>query len=120
MNLAKVPIPEMVASVTAVTALVIALAGMTKVLSTASGGLTKKVLILLAMAIAVYILAKAVTKIASIPIQQMAVAGAVIVGLTVAISLMGRIMGEVKTKASALLAMVGCCRCSLYSRQGRC
>lgn len=73
-NLAKVPIPEMVASVTAVTALVIALAGMTKVLSTASGGLTKKVLILLAMAIAVYILAKAVTKIASIPIQQMAVA----------------------------------------------
>lgn len=106
-NLAKVPIPEMVASVTAVTALVIALAGMTKVLSTASGGLTKKVLILLAMAIAVYILAKAVTKIASIPIQQMAVAGAVIVGLTVAIGLMGRIMGGVKTKASKLLAMVG-------------
>ena len=106
-NLAKVPIPEMVASVTAVTALVIALAGMTKVLSTVSGGLTKKVLILLAMAIAFYILAKAVTKIASIPIQQMAVAGAVIVGLTVAIGLMGRIMGEVKTKASALLAMVG-------------
>lgn len=105
--LTDVPVEQLAAATGAVTVLLVAMAGMTRVLSGADKGSTKHILIMLGMAVAVYILAKAVSKIASVPVQQMAVAGAVIAGLTVAIGLMGRIMGEVKTKARTLLAMVG-------------
>lgn len=105
--LTDVPVEQLVAATGAVTVLLVAMAGMTRVLSGADKGSTKHILIMLGMAVAVYILAKAVSKIASVPVQQMVVAGAVIAGLTVAIGLMGRIMGEVKTKARTLLAMVG-------------
>ena len=105
--LTDVPVEQLAAATGAVTVLLVAMAGMTRVLSGADKGSTKHILIMLGMAVAVYILAKAVSKIASVPVQQMAVAGAVIAGLTVAIGLMGRIMGEIKTKARTLLAMVG-------------
>lgn len=106
-NLSKVPIENVVASTTAVTALLIALAGMTRVLASGSGSLAKKVLGLLAMAVAVYILAKAVALIADIPIDKMATAGGVVAGLTLVMGLMGFIMGKSKAKAGPLLAMVG-------------
>ena len=106
-HLAGVPVESIAAATGAVTVLLIAMSGMTRVLSGASKGTTKYVLIMLGMAVAVHILAKAVARIASIPINQMAVAGGVIVALTVAMGLMGRITGKVKAKASALLAMVG-------------
>lgn len=106
-HLTDVPVEQLVAATGAITVMLVAMAGMTRVLAGADKGATKHILIMLGMAIAVYILAKAVSKIASIPVQQMAVAGAVIAGLTVAIGLMGRIVGEVKTKARTLLAMVG-------------
>lgn len=106
-NLSKVPIENVVASTTAVTALLVALAGMTRVLASGSGSLAKKVLGLLAMAVAVYILAKAVALIADIPIDKMATAGGVVAGLTLVMGLMGFIMGKSKAKAGPLLAMVG-------------
>ena len=106
-NLSKVSISDVVASTTAVTVLLITLTGMTRVLSGTGKGMAKKVLTLLAMAISVHILAKAVTKISSIPADRMASAGGVIVGLTVAIGLMGRLTGNTKTKASTLLSMIG-------------
>lgn len=106
-NLSEVPIENVVASTTAVTALLIALAGMTRVLASGSGSLAKKVLGLLAMAVAVYILAKAVALIADIPIDKMATAGGVVAGLTLVMGLMGFIMGKSKAKAGPLLAMVG-------------
>lgn len=106
-NLSKVPIENVIASTTAVTALLVALAGMTRVLASGSGSLAKKVLGLLAMAVAVYILAKAVALIADIPIDKMATAGGVVAGLTLVMGLMGFIMGKSKAKAGPLLAMVG-------------
>lgn len=105
-NLAKVPTESLIASTTAVTTLLIALVSMTRVLSGAKS-LAKKILVLLIMAAAVYILAKAVAKIADIPIDKMAVAGGVIAGLTVALGLMSRLMKTQKAKAGPLLAMVG-------------
>ena len=106
-NLSKVPIENVIASTTAVTALLVALAGMTRVLARGSGSLAKKVLGLLAMAVAVYILAKAVALIADIPIDKMETAGGVVAGLTLVMGLMGLIMGKSKAKAGPLLAMVG-------------
>lgn len=106
-NLSKVPIENVIASTTAVTALLVALAGMTRVLASGSGSLAKKVLGLLAMAVAVYILAKAVALIADIPIDKMATAGGVVAGLTLVMGLMGFIMGKSKAKTGPLLAMVG-------------
>lgn len=105
-NLAKVPTESIIASTTAVTTLLIALVSMTRVLSGAKS-LAKKILVLLVMAVAVYILAKAVAKIADIPVDKMAVAGGVIAGLTVALGLMSRLMKTQKAKAGPLLAMVG-------------
>ena len=105
-NLAKVPTESIIASTTAVTTLLIALVSMTRVLSGAKS-LAKKILVLLIMAAAVYILAKAVAKIADIPVDKMAVAGGVIAGLTVALGLMGRLMKTQKAKAGPLLAMIG-------------
>lgn len=105
--LTDVPIEQLGAATGAVTVLLIAMTGMTRVLSGAGKGATKHVLIMLGMAVAVYILAKAVARIADIPINQMAVAGGVIAGLTVALGLMGALVGHTKAKAGPLLGMVG-------------
>ena len=105
--LTDVPIDRLGAATGAVTVLLIAMTGMTRVLSGASKGVTKHVLIMLGMAAAVYILAKAVALIADIPIDKMATAGGVVAGLTLVIGLMGFIMGKSKAKAGPLLAMVG-------------
>ena len=106
-HLTDVPIEQLGAATGAVTVLLMAMASMTRVLSGASKGIIKHVFVMLAMALAVYILAKAVSKIASIPVDRMATAGAVIAGLTVAIGLMTRISGSMKLSAGQLFGMIG-------------
>lgn len=105
--LTDVPIEQLGAATGAVTVLLIAMTGMTRVLAGAGKGIAKHVLVMLGMAVAVYILAKAVSKIASIPEDRMYAAGAVIAGLTVAIGLMTRISGSMKLSAGQLFGMVG-------------
>lgn len=106
-HLSDVPISNVAAATTAVSVLLAALTGMTKILSGAGKGMAKNVLLMVGMAVAVYILAMAVGKIASIPADQLKSATLTIISLNVAIGVMAKVIGQTKIKAAPLLGMIG-------------
>lgn len=105
-KLSDIPIASVAASTTAVSVLLAALTGMARFMSGGKGAI-KNVLLMVGMAAAVYILAAAVGKIASIPADQLKSATLTIISLNVAIGVMAKVIGQTKIKAAPLLGMIG-------------
>lgn len=105
-KLADVPIESVATATTAVSVLLGVMSGMTRVLSGSKGSI-KNALMMMAMAVAVYLLALAVGKIASIPADQLKAATLTIIGLNVAMGLMAKLIGQTKIKTAPLLGMIG-------------
>jgi len=106
--LAGVDTQSLIASSLAVITLLSAMVGMTRVMNGAGKKATKNVMLMLGMAIAVKILAKAVASIAELSPAQMASGTAVIVVLIGAMTAMTRLAGKGKgAKTGSLLKMVG-------------
>ena len=105
-KLSDIPIASVAASTTAVSVLLAALTGMARFMS-GGKGVIKNVLIMVGMAAAVYILATAVGKIASVPADQLKSATLTIISLNVAIGVMAKVIGQTKIKAAPLLGMIG-------------
>ena len=106
--LAGVDTNSLIASSAAVITLLGAMVGMTRVMNGAGKKATKNVMLMLGMAIAVKILAKAVASIAELSPAQMGYGTLVIVALIGAMTAMTRLAGKGKgTKTGSLLKMVG-------------
>lgn len=106
--LADVDTGSLVASSTAVIVLLGAMVAMTRAMSGAGKKATKNVMLMLGMAYAVKILAKAVSSIAEISPPQMAASTAVVVTLVGTMTAMTRLVGKGKgAKIGSLVQMVG-------------
>ena len=107
-SLAGVDTGSLAAASVAVIALLGAMVGMTRAMNGAGKKATKNVILMLGMAIAVKILAKAVASIAELSPTQMASGTMVVVALIGAMTAMTRLVGKGKgAKIGALFQMVG-------------
>lgn len=107
-NLSDVSPGQLAASSAAIVALLGSLLGAAKVISGISGKTIKNVLTMLAMAVAVKTLAKAVSAISDIPVSKMAAATASVSALVGVIGAMTRLAGKSKgAKVRSIFQMVG-------------